>query len=245
MINWNEIKFRASSWGNLLTEPATKAAKEAGELSKTCQAELIKIYVQEIYDRKEDIITAAMDKGKQVEDEAIRILSMVDGEMYSKNQEPHENEWFTGHPDIVTETEVHDIKSSWSIFTFLPKMMEEPDKAYVAQLNCYYSLTGAQGGAICYVLASAPIGIIESEKRKLLFSMNVISEFSPEYLKAAEILEKNMVYEDIPLGQRVIKKYIPRDEELIQKMKDKVPRLREWLQEFDKIHRQSPLEYVV
>jgi len=245
MIDWSKIKFRASSFGNLMAEPQTKAAKEAGELSKTCQAELIKIYVRELYGRAEDIVTAAMDKGKQVEDEAIRILSMVDGQMYSKNQEPHQNEWFTGHPDIVTETEVHDIKSSWSIFTFLPKIMEEPDKAYVAQLNAYYSLTGAQGGAICYVLASAPLGIIESEKRKLLFSMNVISEFSPEYLKAAEILEKNMVYEDIPLEQRVIKKYVPRDEELIQKMKEKVPRLREWLQEFDKIHRQSPLEYVV
>lgn len=232
MIDWSKVKFRASSWGNFLAESRDK--KEP--IGKTAQAELIKIYAQEVYDRREDIVTAAMDKGKQVEDDAIRILSMVDGELYYKNQEPHENEWFTGHPDIVTETEVHDIKSSWSIFTFLPKLMEEPDKAYVAQLNAYFSLTGAQGGSICYVLASAPIGILEAEKRKLLYSMDVATELNPDYLKAAQILEKNMMYEDIPIKQRVIKKYVPRDEELIEKMKAKVPILRQWLEDFHRKH---------
>ena len=54
-IDWSTIKFRASSWGNLNTEPVTKAAKEAGELSKTCQTELIKIYNQVKYGRRKDI----------------------------------------------------------------------------------------------------------------------------------------------------------------------------------------------
>ena len=43
-IDWNKVKFRASSWGNLLAESKTK-----GEIvGKTAAAELIKIYNQEM-----------------------------------------------------------------------------------------------------------------------------------------------------------------------------------------------------
>ena len=42
-IDWSKTKFRASSWGNLLTEPLSKEDKAAGVLSVTCQKELIKI----------------------------------------------------------------------------------------------------------------------------------------------------------------------------------------------------------
>ena len=48
-IDWTKTKFRASSWGNLLSEPVTKADKEAGKLSLTCQKELLKIYLKEKY----------------------------------------------------------------------------------------------------------------------------------------------------------------------------------------------------
>jgi hypothetical protein len=191
-----------------------------------------------VYGRKKDITTKQMDKGKQVEPESIQLLSMVDGKLYYKNEERLENEWFTGHPDLFTEAgdEVGDIKSSWELDSFMPKVIEDPDKSYVAQLNCYYSLTGAKGGFLAYCLVSAPINIIESEKKSLLWKMNVISEYSPEYLKAAAELEHLMVFEDIDPRERVIKINVPRDEELIQKMKDKVPVLREWLNNFHEKH---------
>lgn len=238
-IDWNKIKFRASSWGNLLTE--SKDKKEP--IGKTCQAELIKIYCQEVYGRKKDITTKQMDKGIQAEGDSISLLSMVDGEFYFKNEERLENEWFSGHPDILTgesiqsAKEIGDIKTSWSLETFMPKLVEEPDKAYVAQMNVYYDLTGASSGFLAYCLVNAPINIIEQEKRSLLFKMNVATEYAPEYIKAAEELEYLMVFNDIPPEERVIKIPIPRDEELIEKMKAKVPRLREWLHEFHKKHK--------
>src|ERR1700743_3112427 len=43
-IDWNTIKFRASSWGNLLSGPQSKEKKDRGELGITCQKELVKIY---------------------------------------------------------------------------------------------------------------------------------------------------------------------------------------------------------
>lgn len=242
-IKWDDIRFRASSWGNLLTDPVSKVDKDAGKLSKSCQMELIKIYNQEVYGRKKDITTKQMDKGKQCEGDAIALFSMLEGKLYFKNDEPLENEWFKGHPDIFTgediksAEEVSDIKCSWDLDTFCPKLVEEPDKSYIAQLNCYYSLTGAQYGHLVYCLISAPPNILESEKRSLLFKMNVISDFSPEYLKAAAELEHLMTFEDIPPEERCIKIPIQRDEELIQKMKEKVPILRQWLYEFQKKHK--------
>ncbi len=237
-MNWQSIKFRASSWGNLLAESKVKGEP----IGKTCASELIKIYNQEVYGRKRDITTKHMDKGKQVEQDSIDLFSRLEGKIYYKNEEEVENQWFRGHPDIflgediLMAKEVSDIKSSWDLDSFCPKIIEEPDKTYIAQLNCYYSLTGAQGGHLVYCLVSAPPNIVESEKRSLLFKMNVISEYSPEYVKAAEELEKLMVFEDIPENERCIKIPIQRDDALIEKMKQKVPIMRDWLQKFHEKH---------
>lgn len=236
-INWDEIRFRASSWGNLLTESRDKKG-----FGLVCQKELIKIYNQVLYGRKTDLTTKQMDKGKQVEDESIMLFSQVEGEMYQKNQELLKNEWFTGHPDIysgksvTTASQVHDIKSSWSLDTFMPKLIEGAESAYIAQLNVYFDLTGAKEGSIAYCLVSAPANIVEAEKRKLLYSLNVATELAPEYIEAAEELEKQMIFDDIDYRERVIKIPVQRDDELIEKMKSKVPVLRQWLSDFHKKH---------
>jgi len=241
-IDWNKVKFRASSWGNLLSEPQTKADKEAGKLSLTCQKELLKIYTQEMYGRKADITTPQMIKGTMVEDDSISLFSRVEGDIYYKNTEHLENEWFTGHPDIykggsiLSAEEIYDIKSSWTVDTFIPKLIESADKSYNAQLNVYFDLTGAKGGAIVYCLVDAPFSVLEGEKRRLLYSMDVISEESPEYIEAANELERQLTFPDIDYRERIIKVPIERDEELIQKMKDKVPVLRAWLSDFHKKH---------
>lgn len=183
-----------------------------------------------------------MDKGIQAEPESIKLLCRVEGVIYFKNEEPLQNEWFTGHPDIFigeniqNAIEVSDIKTSWELDTFMPKLIEEADKGYTAQLNVYFDLTGAKSGAIVYALVSAPDIIIESEKYALLRRMNVISEESPEYLRAVEEMTKLMVFDDIDYRERIIKIPVQKDEELIQKMKDKVPILREWLKGFHAKH---------
>lgn len=240
--DWNNIRFRASSWGNLLTEPVTKEAKAKGELSKTCQKELILIYNQVKYGRKKDLTTKQMDKGILCEEDAITIYSRAEKKLYVKNQKRLENEWFTGHPDIsdhediMQAEEVDDIKCSWEMDTFTPKLLEEVDKGYEAQLNVYFDLTGAKRGAIVYCLVSAPENMVLEEQRKLLYRMNVISEESPEFKEAAAEMAHLMTFEDIDYRERVIKKPIVRDDELIEKMKAKVPRLREWLADFEKKH---------
>ena len=232
MINWESIKFRASSWGNLLTEPVTKADKEAGVLSKTCTTELIKIYNMEVYGRKREITTNKMDKGKIGEPESIKLFSIVEGNLYHKNDKQYENEWFKGNPDIVYGFNCWDIKTRWDLDSFMPKLIQDADKGEELQLQVYFDLTGTVSGGIANTLIDCPQEILMDEKRKLLYSMNVISEESPEYVKAAAELEHLLTFPDIPPQERVIKQIVTRNDELIEKMKAKVPVMRRWLEEF-------------
>jgi len=209
MIDFSNIKFRASSWGNLMTEPVTKEAKARGELSKSCQKELIKIYNQEVYGRKTEIVTKQMTKGVEAEDSSIALFGMVEGKLFYKNEEQLENEWFRGHPDIFlgdhiqNADEVWDAKTRWNMDSFMPKLVEEADKGEELQLQCYFDLTGAKSGGIVNTLVSIPENLLEEEKRRLLYQMNVISELSPDYLKACADLERSLVFEDIDPRERV------------------------------------------
>ena len=241
-IDWNTVKFRASSWGNLLAEPQSKADKDAGRLGVTCQKELIKIYNQVKYGRKKEIVTKQMEKGKLAEEDSITLYSRVEKKLYLKNEEQLENEWFCGHPDIfigdniLNAEEVSDIKTSWSLDTFMPTLIEEPDRGYVAQLNVYFSLTGAQCGAIVYCLVDCPVSILFEESEWLLRKGSFISKESPDYLLAWEELQQNLVFPDIDYRERVIKQPVERDDVLIEKMKMKVPIFRKWLAEFEEKH---------
>ncbi len=238
-INFDNIKFRASSWGNLLTEPRTKSE---GALGVTCQKELIKIYNMEMYGRRKEITTRAMDKGILLQTEGIQLYSIVEGELYQENSEPLENEWFKGTPDMFTgesirkAKKVSDLKNSYELDTFMPKLIEGTDKAYEAQLNVYYDLCGCDGGDLVYTLLDAPAGVLMQEYQWLLKNGNYISEESPDFLIAWAEKERLLTFQDIDYRERVIKIPVPKNEELIQKMKQKVPFLRQWLAEFHKKH---------
>ena len=240
--DWNKVKFRASSWGNLMTDPKTKEEKLAGELSVTTKKELIKIYNLKRYGRKKDLVTNKMEKGTIGEEDSITLFSRVEKRLYFKNQVRLENEWFEGHPDlgdneIITESEeIWDIKTRWELDTFMPKLVEKIDKSEEYQVNVYFSLTGAKRGGIANTLIDCPLEILMDEKRKLLYSMNVISEDSPEYVEAANELERLLTFPDIDYRERVIKQPITRNDEMIEAMKAKVPIFRQWLSDFEKKH---------
>jgi hypothetical protein len=241
-VDFSKIKFRASSWGNLMTEPQSKADKDAGRLSKTCQKELIKIYSQEVYGRKKDITTNKMLKGTEGEEESIALFGRVENKSFHKNEIQLENDVFKGHLDvfegenILQAVSVWDLKTRWELETFLPKLAEEVDNGEYLQLQVYFDLSGAQYGGIANTLIDCPFSILEDEKRKLLFSMNVVSDMSPEYVKAAADLEKLLTFPDIDYRERVIKQEVRRNDEIIEKMRAKAPRMREWLHDFHKKH---------
>jgi len=243
MIQWENIKFRASSWGNLLSEPQSKADKEAGKLSKTCQMELLKIYRRVVYDWDEDdITTPAMEKGTLVQPESIAMYSMLEGKLFTENKDNLQNEWFTGTPDlyfgddIYHAEQVDDMKNSFLLSNFIDKTIETVTPAQKCQLNVYFSLTGSSKGNIVHALVSLPSEMFKKECDKLLWKMTnngeIATEYAPEYLYEVERLKKKYIYDHIPPEERIFKLPVERDDDLIQKMKDKVPILRQWLADF-------------
>lgn len=244
-INFDTVKFRASSWGSLMALPKDAEDKKAGKLGVSTQKELLKIYRLLKYGwYEDDITTPAMEKGTIVQPESILMYSKVTGQIFTENSENLENEWFTGTPDVFlgktiqTATQVDDMKNSFILSNFTDKTVEKVTPEQKCQLNVYYSLTGAPGGNIVHALTSLPEQMFQKECERLLWRMTnngeVATEYAPEYLEGVEKLKKKYIYDHIPEEERIFIQPVERDEELIQKMQDRVPLLRNWLKNYHK-----------
>jgi hypothetical protein len=235
-MNWNQTLIRASSVGYLMTEPVTKADKEAGVLSKTAQKHLIEVYIAEKYGRKRDIQTKQMKKGIEVEQDSIDLLSVYLKMPFSKNDKRFNNDFITGFPDIIDNERIIDIKSSYDLWTFLGNIPDKLDNLYYWQMQSYMWLTNAKNAIITYCLVNTPASIIEQEKYYLLKKMDVATEDNPEYVKEAMKIEFNMSFEDIPVNERVLMFSVERSEDDILKIQHKVEKAREFLFELENKH---------
>lgn len=235
-MNWNQTLIRSSSVGYLMTEPQSKADKEAGLLSKTAQKYLIEVYITEKYGRKKDIQTKQMKKGIEAEQDSIDLLSMYLKMPFSKNDKRFSNDFITGFPDIIDNDRIIDIKSSYDLWTFLANIPDKLDSLYYWQMQSYMWLTNTKSAMITYCLVNTPVSIIEQEKYYLLKKMDVISEESPEYVKEAMKVEFNMTFDDIDINERVLVFNVERNEDDILKIQHKVEKAREFLSEIENKH---------
>lgn len=235
-MNWNETLIRASSVGYLMTEPVTKADKEAGVLSKTAQKHLIEVYIAEKYGRKRDIQTKQMKKGIEAEQDSIDLLSMYLKLPFSKNEERFKNDFITGLPDIINGDTIIDIKSSYDLWTFLGNIPDKLDNLYYWQMQSYMWLTGTIKATIAYCLVNTPESIIQQEKYYMLKKMDVISEESPEFIKEAMKIEFNMTFDDISINERILTFNVNRSEDDILRIENKVLKARTFLQELEQTH---------
>jgi hypothetical protein len=241
-MDFSKTTFRSSAIGNLLTEPQSKAAKEAGELSETTKTYLISRYIELKYGRRTEIKSKYLERGKGSEDDSVTMLSQFEGEIFDKNEEPFANEWITGTPDLFRRdengaiTEVLDIKTCWSLETMLSNLNKPLNPLYEAQMQSYLALTHAKTAWVCYCLPDFDLGFIEAEKIKLFNQGGYISELSPQYLKECLILERQYIFGDIPLSEKIIKFKVDRNEDFIQKIYRKVEKSRIYLQELEEKH---------
>jgi hypothetical protein len=235
MTNFNETLIRASSVGYLMTEPQSKADKEAGLLSKTAQKYLLDIYVSQKYGRKRDIQTKQMRKGIEVEQESINLLSLYFKRPFSKNNDRFSNDFISGHPDIIDDG-IIDIKSSYDLWTFIGNLPDKLDSLYYWQMQSYMWLTNKSKATIAYCLVNTPDSIIQQEKYYLLKNMDVISEESPEFVREAMKIELNMKFDDIDIKERVLLFNVDRNEDDILKIQYKVEKARDFLHEIEEKH---------
>lgn len=151
-----QFKARASEAGKLMVQPRSKT-ETLSETTKTYLEDWVK---ENIYGYRKEIKSKYLDKGIIMEDEAIsKAIEWLDLPFVLKNEQSFEDEFFTGTPDIVTDTEVLDIKCSWDAFSFPLFEDEIPTKDYFYQLQVYMHLTGSKSARLVYVLTNTPESI--------------------------------------------------------------------------------------
>lgn len=214
-------------------------------LSDTCKSYLKEVYMYYKYG-KESVGGSERSrytiKGRTVEDESIMLLSRLDGIHYEKNQQRFQNQYLTGEPDIIVSSQdgnaekIIDIKSSWDGNSLLSNIGSPLNPLYFYQVQGYMALTGAKSAEVAYVLVNMPQEIINGEKNRIFRTMNPATEENIDYKKAIHRLEFNMTFDEIPIKERVVRFAVERDEELINKIYQRVEQCRDWLREFEEIH---------
>lgn len=222
--------------------PILEKNKDEIILSETCKTYLIQSYVLSKYGRVREVQTKQMIKGTISEEESIKIFSLFDGQIYTKNTDRLSNEYISGTPDLHSGDEllfcdeIIDVKSSWDIFTFLSNVPDPNNFMYYCQLQGYMALTGAKIGTIVYCLVNTPDSIIEGEKYNLLKKLDVATEEAPEFKKEYQKLIHNRKFDDIPIEERVLTYSIERDDAFIEKMYKTIDKCRLFLSEFEQKH---------
>lgn len=225
MIDRTKPKIRCSGLGNIMTQPKTKKAKENGELSQTAIQYLIEVEIKQRTGREKEIITKHMEKGIEMEEDSITMLSQVRKSFFRKNEELFENEYIKGTPDIITEDRVRDIKTSWDIFSFPHPWKYEMSKLHYWQLMGYMWLTDRERASLDFVLIDTPDHIIEREIGYQIrqAGVDIRGEATPwDYEEFAETVKRKLTYGDLPIEKRVYSVEIERCDEDIEQIKEQV-----------------------
>lgn len=234
-MDFSKTLFRCSSLGHLMTEPRSKADKEAGNLSESAKTHLIDVFVSNKYNRQSDIQNKYIQKGLLVEEDSITLYSRVTKKYYKKNELPLNNEFIKGTPDLYAGDSINqakhiiDIKSSYDIFTFFRNHGNDLNSLYYWQVQGYMDLTGAKSASVAYCLVDTPETIIAEEKRRLMWKMGCSPEHE-DFLLACDELDRLLTYKDIPIAERLMEFHVDRCQEDIDLMHKKVLRGRGYLQ---------------
>jgi hypothetical protein len=168
------MKFRASQLGKLMTSSRTKG--EA--LSQTAKSYIIQKAKEDFFEYRSELNNKYITKGLAQEQDSINLLNLVRLEDYKKNEERVENEWLTGCCDIITDTSIIDIKTSWSLDTFPATTYELKDLSdYEWQGRAYMWLYDMPSFELCYVMVTtAPELLWEYENGALHYVEHIAPE---------------------------------------------------------------------
>lgn len=195
------------------------------ELSKGAKTYIQELWLEDNYGIKQEISSKYIDKGNQVESLSIKLAELTTdlGELY-KNEEYFENDYVKGTPDVITESHVIDVKSSWSASTF-PFFDEVlTNKNYEWQLKAYCWLTNIHKAYLSYCLVPTPEILIQDEIRKVSWKRGEIeiSQETEDQVREFHNLEK------IDIWNRIKSFEVTLSGDDIKKMKEKVILAREY-----------------
>jgi len=252
----NNILFRASGLGQLMTEPRSKSEI----LSETAKTHLVDIYCSYHYGRREEITSKFLEKGNVREPNSLTLLSRKTGKFLKQNETHLKNDYIMGTPDtyigesINKADEIFDTKTAWSLHTFMRAKFGKLNADYFYQGHAYMWLTGAQKHTVAYCLVNGTYEAIEDEKRRLQYKPGMVDDFgneSEKFISQKKQIEVNHIFsleefnreyphfqfdndiafwdKDIDWKERIFLIEIPRDEQIIENIKTKITAAREWM----------------
>lgn len=234
----NKVKFEGTKKPEELAELIAKRDAPP-ELSDTAKAFVRKVWLEVQKGVYLDVKSKYLDKGLYAEEDAITLLSNVEGVFYVKNEERRTNSDHTGECDIFKEFPnkkiVIDTKCSWSPETF---MNATEDVNYEWQGRVYMELWNADEFHLKYCLVDAPPHLVQKEKDNAKWKY-YSGDMTDEELQALEDamqpiyaqIERNMVYSNNPnfTEEERVKTFVYyRDKEKMKLMAERVKMAREY-----------------
>jgi len=222
----DNILFRCSSAGALLTEPKAKAAKDAGQLSETAKSLVQSMWLQNTYGYREYLQTDAMTKGLECEQDSMELVqSVLGGQFRVKNRERLQNQYIIGTPDTILDDCIEDIKTSFNLRTFYEA---EPTTLYLTQAQCYMELVGIPKYRLIYALIPNSPELIAKQCESLAYKFDKQYD-NPDYIEQCEqIKHNNAVIETIPIEKRIKVYHFDFQNETIERLYSKIETAREY-----------------
>jgi len=230
------------------------------ELSKGAKTYLKKLYRELKYNRRAQLKSKYLEKGLDLEEEAITMLTLHKGKYFTNNKERVNNSWFSGEVDVL---EGYDTKCSWNLDSF--PLQDDPLPAiYKYQNLVYMDLHKKKEWSTVYCLIDATKHALDDMiyregfrqewagkdlpkwKKLEILNLNVYTEAKFfEYMKTFDCIpdeedgEKAIDivnnFVEIPVEKRLIEKVIEWDSKEIKLMHQVVKLAREELIRLDKM----------
>jgi len=194
-----DLKVRCSELHKMMTNPRGKN-EELSATTKTWLKEKVK---EEVFGYKPQLNTPAINKGIDYEFLSINLLNEVAFKSYVKNEERKNSDILTGEADIVTDDEIIDVKSSWSLETF-PAFQEDAEASvkkagYEWQLRGYMMLWNKPKASIKYCMISTPDTLLKDWDNQAIHKV--------DHIEPTKRISSVSFERDEAIEQKIIERY--------------------------------------
>jgi|SRR6478735_906207 len=166
-------------------------------LSETAKSYCKEWLISELTGKKKEVRSKYLSRGKAMEESAIKRIGKHYGCDLAKNEEPLENEYFTGTYDTNTNEIVIDAKVPFDCFTF-PYFETEPDKNYYGQIQVYQELKKLRKGSLFFCLENGSHEQIDKLSWEIAREMD---KDEPD-IEDWDMAEAELSYDHLPEGLR-------------------------------------------
>lgn len=196
------------------------------QLSTGAKTYIRELWLEKNYGVRQEINSKYIDKGNEVEYLSIELVeTMLEVGKCYKNDEWFNNGYVHGTPDVITDTCVIDVKSSWSASTFPFHDEKLKNKLYEWQLKAYMWLTGIHKSYLSYCLVPTPEGLMLDEMRRISWKRGELGDVSEEVEQEVRKFHDLTL---IPIWERVKSFEVTLSGEDIEAIKQKVELAREY-----------------